>query len=265
MHGIESVIATVRVQGTVITHVCIGMGPCGEMRYPSYPQRVWRYPGIGAFQCFSPAARADFDRYCERTGEAAGQSRCTHLRSTKPRCRPSLKPPLAEMPLPAQESYNETPASSKYFERCVPAPAAAIATEFAQLQSACCRTASQSSRKAFLDWYSSCLQRHADEVLQRCTQLFRGSTPSVVTVVVKVPGIHWWSEASGRPAEACAGLAVETGGFGVYQSVCAMLASHGAALSFTCTEMPIEGTEHGNGFHLVQRMAVECARARIRE
>lgn len=30
------------------------MGPAGELRYPSYPEKdgVWRFPGIGAFQCY---------------------------------------------------------------------------------------------------------------------------------------------------------------------------------------------------------------------
>jgi len=30
------------------------MGPCGELRYPSYPEAngTWRFPGIGEFQCY---------------------------------------------------------------------------------------------------------------------------------------------------------------------------------------------------------------------
>lgn len=38
--------------GTV-TEIEVGMGPCGELRYPSYPEtQGWRYPGIGEFQCW---------------------------------------------------------------------------------------------------------------------------------------------------------------------------------------------------------------------
>lgn len=34
-----------------ISEVEIGLGPCGELRYPSYPiKHGWRYPGIGEFQ-----------------------------------------------------------------------------------------------------------------------------------------------------------------------------------------------------------------------
>ena len=32
----------------------MGMGPAGELRYPSYPEGDgrWRFPGVGEFQCF---------------------------------------------------------------------------------------------------------------------------------------------------------------------------------------------------------------------
>jgi beta-amylase len=32
----------------------VGMGPAGELRYPSYPESngTWKFPGIGAFQCY---------------------------------------------------------------------------------------------------------------------------------------------------------------------------------------------------------------------
>lgn len=32
----------------------MGMGPAGELRYPSYPERDrrWQFPGIGEFQCY---------------------------------------------------------------------------------------------------------------------------------------------------------------------------------------------------------------------
>ncbi|XVE77136.1 hypothetical protein DITRI_Ditri13aG0037600 [Diplodiscus trichospermus] len=37
----------------IITMIEVGLGPCGELRYPSYPvKHGWRYPGIGEFQCY---------------------------------------------------------------------------------------------------------------------------------------------------------------------------------------------------------------------
>lgn len=38
--------------GREIEHVEVGLGPCGELRYPSYQMCYWTYPGAGTFQCF---------------------------------------------------------------------------------------------------------------------------------------------------------------------------------------------------------------------
>ncbi|XP_042403407.1 beta-amylase 1, chloroplastic-like isoform X2 [Zingiber officinale] len=40
--------------GTTIVEIQVGMGPAGELRYPSYPELngTWKFPGIGAFQCY---------------------------------------------------------------------------------------------------------------------------------------------------------------------------------------------------------------------
>lgn len=35
----------------VISEIEIGLGPCGELRYPSHSAKLgWKYPGIGEFQ-----------------------------------------------------------------------------------------------------------------------------------------------------------------------------------------------------------------------
>ncbi|KAK4476585.1 hypothetical protein RD792_015742 [Penstemon davidsonii] len=37
----------------IISRIVVGLGPCGELRYPSNPvKHGWRYPGIGEFQCY---------------------------------------------------------------------------------------------------------------------------------------------------------------------------------------------------------------------
>lgn len=38
----------------LLQEIQVGMGPCGELRYPSYPESngTWRFPGIGEFQCY---------------------------------------------------------------------------------------------------------------------------------------------------------------------------------------------------------------------
>ncbi|KAL2331802.1 hypothetical protein Fmac_019383 [Flemingia macrophylla] len=39
----------------------VGLGPAGELRYPSYTQTLgWVFPGIGEFQCYDQYLKADF-------------------------------------------------------------------------------------------------------------------------------------------------------------------------------------------------------------
>lgn len=40
----------------------VGMGPCGELRYPSYPESngTWRFPGIGEFQCYDKVFHSNY-------------------------------------------------------------------------------------------------------------------------------------------------------------------------------------------------------------
>ena len=48
---------------STISEIAVGCGPCGELRYPSYPENKrspnssqWRFPGIGEFQCYDQRA-----------------------------------------------------------------------------------------------------------------------------------------------------------------------------------------------------------------
>ncbi|KAK6130504.1 hypothetical protein DH2020_035762 [Rehmannia glutinosa] len=54
--------------GDTIVEIQVGMGPAGELRYPSYPEQngTWRFPGIGAFQCY--------DKYMISSLKAAAES-----------------------------------------------------------------------------------------------------------------------------------------------------------------------------------------------
>lgn len=39
------------LEAETIVDIEVGLGPAGELRYPSYPQNQgWRFPGIGEFQ-----------------------------------------------------------------------------------------------------------------------------------------------------------------------------------------------------------------------
>lgn len=45
---------TLPLLGWFVQEVQVGMGPAGELRYPSYPESngTWRFPGVGEFQCY---------------------------------------------------------------------------------------------------------------------------------------------------------------------------------------------------------------------
>ncbi|XP_039123182.1 LOW QUALITY PROTEIN: beta-amylase 2, chloroplastic-like [Dioscorea cayenensis subsp. rotundata] len=55
----------------VISEIEIGLGPCGELRYPSYPvKHGWRYPGIGEFQCYDQYLMKSLRRAAEARGHS---------------------------------------------------------------------------------------------------------------------------------------------------------------------------------------------------
>ncbi|KAJ6827461.1 beta-amylase [Iris pallida] len=76
----------------MITHIEVGTGPCGEMRYPSYPRNQgWVFPGIGEFQCYDNNLREGFKDSAEDIGH-----------------------PDWDLPDDAGE-YNDTPSDTKFF------------------------------------------------------------------------------------------------------------------------------------------------------
>jgi len=54
--------------GKVVTEVAVGMGPCGELRYPAYPEGEWQFPGIGEFQCYDKRALESLRKAAEDAG-----------------------------------------------------------------------------------------------------------------------------------------------------------------------------------------------------
>ncbi|CAI9759960.1 unnamed protein product [Fraxinus pennsylvanica] len=54
--------------GTIVD-IEVGLGPAGELRYPSYPQsQGWVFPGIGEFQCYDKHLRLDFKVAATKAG-----------------------------------------------------------------------------------------------------------------------------------------------------------------------------------------------------
>ncbi|XP_068485418.1 beta-amylase 7-like isoform X2 [Phaseolus vulgaris] len=55
----------------LISMVEVGLGPCGELRYPSCPvKHGWRYPGIGEFQCYDQYMLKSLRKAAEARGHA---------------------------------------------------------------------------------------------------------------------------------------------------------------------------------------------------
>ncbi|XP_014497677.1 beta-amylase 7 isoform X1 [Vigna radiata var. radiata] len=55
----------------LISMIEVGLGPCGELRYPSCPvKHGWRYPGIGEFQCYDHYMLKSLRKAAEARGHA---------------------------------------------------------------------------------------------------------------------------------------------------------------------------------------------------
>ncbi|XP_020218686.1 beta-amylase 7 isoform X3 [Cajanus cajan] len=55
----------------LISMIEVGLGPCGELRYPSSPvKHGWRYPGIGEFQCYDQYMLKSLRKAAEARGHA---------------------------------------------------------------------------------------------------------------------------------------------------------------------------------------------------
>ncbi|KAK9087749.1 hypothetical protein Syun_030143 [Stephania yunnanensis] len=57
--------------GGTIVEIQVGMGPAGELRYPSYPEQdgTWNFPGIGAFQCYDKYMLSSLKAAAEAAGK----------------------------------------------------------------------------------------------------------------------------------------------------------------------------------------------------
>ncbi|CAN6282920.1 unnamed protein product [Urochloa humidicola] len=130
--------------GNTIVEIQVGMGPAGELRYPSYPESngTWRFPGIGAFQCN--------DRYMlsslKAAAEAAGKPEWGHGGPTD------------------AGSYNNWPEDTLFFRR----ENGGWSSEYGDF---------------FLSWYSQMLLEHGDRILTSATSVFSAS-PVEVSVKV---------------------------------------------------------------------------------
>ncbi|KAK9667925.1 hypothetical protein RND81_13G021100 [Saponaria officinalis] len=121
--------------GTAIVEIQVGMGPCGELRYPSYPESngTWRFPGIGEFQCYDKYMKASLQAAAEAYGRkewgAGGPHDSGH--------------------------YNQYPEETGFFRKD-----GTWNTEYGQF---------------FLEWYSGKLLEHGDNILGAANGVFQGT------------------------------------------------------------------------------------------
>lgn len=120
--------------GPIIEEVVIGCGPCGELRYPSYPEpNGWRFPGIGEFQCFDRRSLASLAQAAMSVGHPEWG---------------------ASGPMDAG-SYNSNPDETVFFRGWDGGWQSPYG-------------------RFFLEWYSNSLIEHGDRMLSIATSIFWG-------------------------------------------------------------------------------------------
>ncbi|KAL3359900.1 hypothetical protein AABB24_016412 [Solanum stoloniferum] len=119
--------------GDTIVEIQVGMGPAGELRYPSYPEKdgVWKFPGIGAFQCY--------DKYMisslQSAAEAFGKPEWGHTGPTD------------------AGQYNNWPEDTNFFKQ----EGSGWDSQYGEF---------------FLTWYSEMLLNHGERILQSAKAIF---------------------------------------------------------------------------------------------
>ncbi|KAL8260659.1 hypothetical protein R6Q59_028612 [Mikania micrantha] len=119
--------------GDTIVEIQVGMGPAGELRYPSYPEKdgIWRFPGIGAFQCY--------DKYMLSSLKAAADN--------------YGKPEWGSTGPTDAGDYNNWPEDTNFFKK----EGGGWNSEYGDF---------------FLSWYSQMLLDHGERILSSATSIF---------------------------------------------------------------------------------------------
>ncbi|KAH7666838.1 Beta-amylase protein [Dioscorea alata] len=151
--------------GSVITDVMIGLGPDGELRYPSIPAKDARSKtasvGVGEFQCYDKYMLADLKRHAEKSGQ-----------------------PLWGLGGPHDApAYNQSPENSGFFKD----HGGSWESPYGQF---------------FISWYTDLLLAHGDRVLSIASKVF---DVLPVRISGKIALVDAWHRSRARPAELTAG------------------------------------------------------------
>lgn len=201
--------------GTTICELQVGMGPCGELRYPSYLMASgWDWPGVGL-----------------PTAHDSGM-----LRMLKEQT--GLDEPPKNLPV----DQNLLPEDMEFFKSAL-------------LGSDVSSTAFRSGPgKVFLEWYSGALINHGKLMLTAATEALAEAkcapSPEALIFSVKVSGLHWHVMHPSRATEACAGYnCCSSDEADAYREIAKVLAAASRTakrpviFNFTCMEM----TNNSNG------------------
>eukprot|EP00932_Pfiesteria_piscicida_P000943 SRR837773.10922.p1 GENE.SRR837773.10922~~SRR837773.10922.p1 ORF type:complete len:411 (-),score=62.73 SRR837773.10922:105-1337(-) len=191
--------------GNTVVEIQVGMGPCGELRYPSYMMsQGWNYPGVGLIMAYD----SGMTKMLKEAASAAGKAK------------------FGTVPTSAPKNTNGMPDDTPLFA------SGGSGEEH--------RTGAHGA--FFLKWYHETLLRHGQAVLGEACKAFPKMKDLVFSV--KVSGIHWHCMHPSRAAETCAGYSPnpETG-VGAYDGIARMLSTvakesgRDVFFNFTCLEM----------------------------
>ncbi|KAA3455685.1 beta-amylase 1, chloroplastic-like [Gossypium australe] len=122
--------------GDTIVEIQVGMGPAGELRYPSYPEEngIWKFPGIGAFQCY--------DKYMLSSLKAAAEA--------------AGKPEWGSTGPTDAGHYNSWPEDTPFFKK----DGGGWNSQYGEF---------------FLSWYSQTLIEHGERILSSASSIFEAT------------------------------------------------------------------------------------------
>jgi beta-amylase len=186
--------------GSTITTIEVGLGPAGELRYPSYQLDKWDFPGQGEFQCY--------DKYM--------------LEKLKKAAIAFGKPEWGGGGPSNAGSYRDHPTHPNSF--------------FTDGH----ENWSSPYGNFFLSWYSKILIKHGEDILIEAKRVFKNYIESnAITLAAKIAGIHWWYQTSSHAAELTAGY-YNTANYNGYKDIAEMFQRHNIEFQFTCMEMKDE-------------------------
>jgi len=178
--------------GNTIAEVQIGLGPAGEMRYPSYPLDKWSFPHVGEFQCYDSNMLSDLATYSQNAGH----------------------PEWGHGGPGNAGDYNSWPDDTGFFN-----------------PNCACENYKSAYGQFFLNWYSSRLIDHGNNILSVAKSIFGNR----VGIAAKVSGVHWQYFHASHAAELTAGYKNDQGI--AYTNIAKMFAANNATMIFTCLEM----------------------------